>query len=46
MINTDTLKQEIEQEQDLSRLDDTSGEVNPCRELIGNNPEKIETVLS
>ena len=30
----------------MSKLDDTSGEVNPYRELIVNNAEKIETVLS
>ena len=46
MINTNTLKQEIEQEQDLSKLDDTNGDINPYRELIVNNAEKIETVLS
>ena len=45
-INTNTLKQEIEQEQDLTKLDDTSGDINPYRELIVNNAEKIETVLS
>ena len=45
-INTNTLKQEIEQERDLSKLDDTSGDINPYRELIVNNAEKIETVLS
>ena len=44
-INTDTLKEVIEQEQDLSRLNDTSRDVNPYRELILNNAEKIETVL-
>ena len=27
-------------------MDDTSGDVNPYRELIGNNAEKVETVLS
>ena len=29
IININTLKQEIKQDQELSRLDDTSGEVNP-----------------
>ena len=46
MININTLKQEIEQDQELSKLDNTRGEINPCRELIVNNAEKIETVLS
>ena len=39
------LNQEIEQDQELSKLDDTSRDVNPYRELIVNNTEKIETVL-
>ena len=46
MININTLKQEIEQDWELSTLDNTSGDVNPYRELIVNNTEKIETVLS
>ena len=46
MININTLKQEIEQEQEVSKLDDTSGDINPYRELIVNNAEKVETVLS
>ena len=45
-IDTNTLKQEIEQEQELSRLHDTSGDINPYRELIVNNVEKVETILS
>ena len=42
MINTDMVQQEIEQEKQLSRMDDDSGEVNPCRELVVNNAEKVE----
>ena len=45
IIDVNTLKQEI-QVWELSKLDDTSGEDNPYRELIVNNAEKIETVLS
>ena len=45
-INTNSLKQEIEQEWDPHKLDDTSGDINPCREQIVNNAEKIETILS
>ena len=45
-IDTTTLKQEMEQEQELSKLDDTSGDINPYRDLIVNNTEKIETILS
>ena len=46
IINTDTLQQEIEQGQELSRIDDASEDVNPYRELIVNDAEKIETVLT
>ena len=46
IINTNTLKQEIEQDQELNRLDDTRRDINPYRELIVNNTEKIETALS
>ena len=41
-INVDTMKLEIEQEKQLSRMDDDNGEVNPYRELVVNNAEKIE----
>ena len=36
------MQQEIEQEKQLSRMDDESGEVNPYRELVVNNAEKVE----
>ena len=41
MINADTKQQEIEQEKQLNRMDDGNGEINPYRELIVNNAEKI-----
>ena len=44
IININILKQEIEQDQELNKLDDTSRDINPYRELIANNAEKIETV--
>ena len=44
VINVDTIKQEIDQ--DLNRLDDTSGDINPYQELIVNNVEKVDTILS
>ena len=44
IFNTDTLWQEIEQEWEISKMDDTSRNVNIYRELIVNNAEKIETV--
>ena len=42
MINTDTVQQEIEQQKQLSRMDEDRGEVNPYRELKVNNTEKVE----
>ena len=46
VINVDTLHQEIEQERELNRIDDMSGETNPYKELITNNAEKIELLLT
>ena len=46
MINTDTIEQEIEQEKQLDKMDDTSRETNPYRELIVNNAEKIEPSMT
>ena len=40
MINTDMIQQEIEQEKQLSRIDDGNGKINPYRELIVNIAEK------
>ena len=45
-INTDTIQQEIEQEKHIGRIDDTSGETNPYKELIVNNAEKIEPLMT
>ena len=42
IINTDMIKQEIEQERQLNKIDDTKRETNPYKELIVNNAEKIE----
>ena len=41
-INADMVQQEIEQEKQLNKLDNDSGEENPFRELVINNAEKIE----
>ena len=46
MINTDMIQQEIEQEKQLGWIDDTSGETNPYKELIVNNTEKIEPLMT
>ena len=46
LINTDMIQQEIEQEKQLGRIDDTSRETNPYKELIDNNAEKIEPLMT
>ena len=39
IININTVKWEVDQDQELNRLDDISGDINPCRVLIVNNTE-------
>ena len=39
------MEQEIEQERQLDKMDDTSREINPYKELIVNNTEKIEPLM-
>ena len=46
IINTDTIEQEIEQEKQLNRIDDTNRETNPYKELIVNNAEKIDPLMT
>ena len=46
MINTDMIQQEIEQEKQLGRIDDTTRETNPYKELTVNNGEKIEPLMT
>ena len=40
------IEQEIEQERQLDKIDDTSREINPYKELIVNNAEKIEPLMT
>ena len=40
------IQQEIEQEKQLSRIDDMNGEINPHRELIVNNIERTEPLMT
>ena len=40
------IEQEIEQERQLDKMDDTSRETNPYKELILNNVEKIEPLMT
>ena len=46
VINMDIIHQEIEQEKQLSKIDDMNGEVNPYRELIVNNAERAEPLMT
>ena len=45
IVNINMMEQEIEQERQLDKMDDTSGEINPYKELIVNNAEKIEPLM-
>ena len=45
IINTDTIEQEMEQEKQLSRIDDTNQETNPYQELIVNHAKMIEPLM-
>ena len=40
------IQQEIEQEKKLNRMDDENGEINPYRELVVNNVEKMESPMT
>ena len=43
-MNIDTTKQEIQE--DVDRLDDTKGKINPYHEIIVNKAERDDTILS
>ena len=45
-MNIDMIQQEVEQEKQLSRIDDRNGEINPYRELIVNNVERTEPLMT
>ena len=46
IINTETIQQELEQESHLDRINDTSRETNPYKELRVNNAEKLEPLMT
>ena len=46
IIYMDMIEQEIMQERQLDKIDDTSREINPYQELIVNNAEKIELFMT
>ena len=45
MIDTNTIQQEIQQEEQLNKMDDMNRETNPYQELIVNNTERIEPLM-
>ena len=46
LINRNTMREKIDPDIELDRMDDNSGNENPYRELIVNNTGKIENMLS
>ena len=46
LMNKNMKRQEIDQDIELDKMDNTSGDENPYRELTVNNAGKIETTLS
>ena len=46
IFNTETIQQELELERQLNKIDDTNGEINPYKELIVNNEEKLEPLMT
>ena len=46
IVNTNMMEQEIEQDRQLDKMDDTSREVNPYKELLVNNAEKTEPLMT
>ena len=46
LINKNIMRQEIYQNIELDKMDNTSSDENPYRELIVNNAGKIKTTLS
>ena len=46
LINKETIREELDPEVELDKIDDNRGDENPYRELIVNNACKIENTLS
>ena len=46
LINKNMMRQKIDQDIELDKIDDTSGDKNSYREVIVNNAGRIETTLS
>ena len=46
VINMNTIQQEMEKEEQLNKIEDTNGGTNPYQQLIVNNAEKIEPLMT
>ena len=46
LINKDRIKEEIDSDVELDKIDNNSGDENPYKEVIVNNTSKIENMLS
>ena len=46
VINVNAIQQGMEQEEQLNKIDDMNRETNPYQELIVNNAEKIEPLMT
>ena len=46
IINRDMIEQEIEQERQLDKINDTSEEANPYKKLIVDNADRIEPLMT
>ena len=46
IINTDTIQQEIEQEEHWNRIDNVNSKINPYQELIVNNAERVDPLMT
>ena len=42
LINKSTIKEELDTDVELDRMDDNSGDENPYKELIVNNADRVE----
>ena len=42
----ETIEQELEQERQLNKIEDINGETNPYKDLIVNNAEKLELLMT
>ena len=46
LINKNTIKEELDADVELERMDDNSADENPYKELIVNNPSRVDNALT